>query len=89
VHRCIERLPEPYREALRATAFENATHKELAARWGVTLSGAKSRVQRARRMLADLYRECCDLEFDARGRVIGYSPRHQCCLQGEACGQRR
>jgi RNA polymerase sigma-70 factor (ECF subfamily) len=89
VHRCLEYLPEQDREALRATAFENTSHKELAARWGVTLSCAKSRVQRARRKLAQLYRECCDLEFDARGGVIGYTPRHRCCIRDADCRPRR
>jgi RNA polymerase sigma-70 factor (ECF subfamily) len=85
VHRCIDYLPEPYREALRLTAFENVSQKELAARCGLTLSGAKSRVQRARRMLAELYRECCDLEFDARGAVIGYVPRDRCRFRDDDC----
>jgi len=85
VHRCIESLPEPYREALRLTAFEKVSQKELAERSGLTLSGAKSRVQRARHMLADLYRECCHLEFDSRGGVMSCSPRDGCSLSDDDC----
>jgi RNA polymerase sigma-70 factor (ECF subfamily) len=85
VPRCIEYLPEPYREALRATTFENVSHRELARRWGISVSGAKSRVQRGRRRLADLYRQCCHLEFDARGKVIAYSPRDPCGRDDEGC----
>ena len=88
VPRCIEHLPEPYREALRATTFESVAHSELAARWGLSVSGAKSRVQRARRMLAALYEECCHLEFDARGKVIAYTPRDPCCRRDRMCGPR-
>lgn len=88
VHRCIEYLPEPYREALRLTAFENVSQRELAERCGLSLSGAKSRVQRARRMLADLYRECCNLEFDARGSVMSCSPRDRCRLRDDDCAPR-
>jgi RNA polymerase sigma-70 factor (ECF subfamily) len=78
-------LPEPYREALHATTFENMSHRELAMRWGLSVSGAKSRVQRARRMLADLYRQCCHLEFDARGKVMAYSPRDPCNQRDRVC----
>jgi len=85
VHRCLDYLPEPYREALRLTAFEHVSQKELAERCGLTLSGAKSRVQRARRMLADLYRECCHLEFDTRGGVMSCSPRDRCSLRDDDC----
>jgi RNA polymerase sigma-70 factor (ECF subfamily) len=85
VHRCIEYLPEPYREALRLTAFEHVSQKELAERCGLTLSGAKSRVQRARRMLVDLYRECCHLEFDTRGGVMSCSPRDRRTIRDDDC----
>ena len=44
----VEGLPEPYREALLLTEYGGLTQQELAARVGISLSGAKSRVQRAR-----------------------------------------
>jgi RNA polymerase sigma-70 factor (ECF subfamily) len=75
---CIDYLPQPYRDALHATAIEGLSQRALAERCGLSLSGAKSRVQRARRILAALYRECCDLEFDARGALVGYTPRVAC-----------
>ena len=44
-------LPEPYREALVLTEFDGLTHRALADRLGISLSGAKSRVQRGREQL--------------------------------------
>ena len=73
--RMIYSLPEPYRDALVLTEFEGLTQKELAERLGISLSGAKSRVQRARRRLKDEFVTCCELEFDRRGRVIDCQPR--------------
>ena len=46
--RMLYSLPEPYRDALVLTEFEGLTQKELAERLGISLSGAKSRVQRGR-----------------------------------------
>ena len=46
--RIIDRLPEPYRKALVMTAFEGLTQDDLARRLGISLSAAKSRVQRGR-----------------------------------------
>ena len=63
LHRIIERLPEPYREALTLTAFEGLTHEELAKRLGISLSGAKSRVQRGREQLKRMLLDFCDREF--------------------------
>jgi len=68
--RMITELPEPYREAIQLTEMEGLTQQELAARLGISLSGAKSRVQRGRAMLKDMLLECCRFEFDRRGGIV-------------------
>ena len=73
--RMLYSLPEPYRDALVLTEFEGLTQKELADRLGISLSGAKSRVQRGREQLKAMLHECCTFEFDRRGRVIDCAPR--------------
>lgn len=70
-------LPEPYREALVLADLQGTGQKELAAQTGISLSGAKSRVQRARQMVKQSMLACFDFEFDTLGRVMDYSPR--CC----------
>lgn len=72
-------LPAEYEEAVELVDVEGLTQKEYAERTGLSLSGAKSRVQRGRRMLEDVVRACCDLETDARGNVIGYEARNCRC----------
>jgi RNA polymerase sigma-70 factor (ECF subfamily) len=76
----IALLPDEYADALELVELQGLTQREYAERAGLSLSGAKSRVQRGRKMLEGIVRACCDLEQDARGNVIGYSRR------GEACG---
>lgn len=75
----IDQLPPLYRDALRMTEIDGLTQKELAKRFGISLSGAKSRVQRARAMLRDLLMKCCHFEFDRYGTVIDYHPISCCC----------
>lgn len=72
-------LPEKYGEALLLADLEGLTQSELAARTGLSLSGAKSRVQRARDQLRDMLMQCFELEFDALGRVIDYRLRREDC----------
>ena len=67
-------LPAAYREALLLTEYQGLTQKALAERLGLSLSGAKSRVQRGRTQLKQMLEECCTFEFDRRGRVIGWEP---------------
>jgi RNA polymerase sigma-70 factor (ECF subfamily) len=68
----LEGLPPDDREALYLTEYEGLTQKELAERLGIGLSGAKSRVQRARTRLKAMLLDCCHFELDRRGRVTNY-----------------
>lgn len=79
----VDSLPEEYRQALVLTVFEGLSQEELSERLGISLSGAKSRVQRARAKLRDMLFECCHFEFDRLGKVINYYPRGESCT---VCG---
>lgn len=48
VRAMVRSLPEPDRQALVLTEYQGLTQQELAERLGLSFSGAKSRVQRAR-----------------------------------------
>jgi RNA polymerase sigma-70 factor, ECF subfamily len=80
IREMVDCLPEPYREAILLTEYDGLAQKELAARRNLSLSGAKSRVQRGRAMLKQMLLECCHFEFDRRGKIIDYYPRNDCCL---------
>jgi RNA polymerase sigma-70 factor (ECF subfamily) len=71
----IALLPSPYREALTLTELEGMTQKEAAGMLGVSLSGMKSRVQRGRLHLRELFDSCCEIALDARGRIVACEPR--------------
>jgi RNA polymerase sigma-70 factor, ECF subfamily len=72
----IQCLPEKYKQAIILTEFQNLTQKELGKRLGLSVSGAKSRVQRARIKLKEMLLGCCYLELDRMGNVIDY--KHKC-----------
>ena len=71
----LDSLPDAYREALRLAELEGLTQREVAERLGLSVSGAKSRIQRGREMLRHLLSACCDVELDARGNVVDYRQR--------------
>lgn len=81
----IAMLPSPYREALTLTELEGLTQKDAAAMLEVSLSGMKSRVQRGRVKLRELFQACCEITVDPRGRVIGYEPRPDWKPPGGCC----
>lgn len=76
----LQHLPDKYREAIILTEFEQLTQRELAARLGLSHSGAKSRVQRARAKFKDILLRCCYVEFDRLGNVIDYKRKRDSCI---------
>jgi RNA polymerase sigma-70 factor (ECF subfamily) len=66
----IERLPEPYRRAIELVELRGVTQRAAAEAEGLSVSGMKSRVQRARERLKAALLECCHLALDARGGVM-------------------
>lgn len=75
----VDALPSSYREALRLTEYQGLSQKALSERLGISFSGAKSRVQRARAKLKQQLLECCHFQFDHAGRIIDYQPRCANC----------
>lgn len=77
----IERLPEPYRTAIRLTEMQGLTQAEAARVMGVSLSGMKSRVQRGRERLKVILLDCCRIELDCRNAIVAYQRREAelCC----------
>lgn len=71
----IAELPESYRSALLLSEIEGLAQKEVARRLGISLSGAKSRVQRGREKLRQQFLNCCDIETGHGGGITGCEPR--------------
>lgn len=70
------------RSALTRAEFEGMTQREIASKDGISLSGAKSRVQRARNRLREAVLQCCRVEIDQRGGVMSYAAQRGC----DGCG---
>jgi RNA polymerase sigma-70 factor, ECF subfamily len=79
----MRQLSPTYQDALRMADLEGVTQAEAARRAGVSVSGMKSRVQRARHQLRTIVEECCRVDLDRRGSITAFASRHpeQC-----ACG---
>lgn len=67
----IGRLADDYRVALQLSEIDGIPQREVAQRLGLSLSGAKSRVQRARVMLRRLVEQCCRVIMSGR-RIEGF-----------------
>ena len=67
-------LPNTLREAVCMYEIDGRSQAEIAKHLGISLSGAKSRVQRGRRQLEELLLGSCQFELDRRGNVLACKP---------------
>jgi RNA polymerase sigma-70 factor (ECF subfamily) len=79
--RCLQpmlrELPPAARDALTRVDVDGQTHQQAADQLGLSVSGMKSRVQRARRQLKDVLERCCTVRLDRTGSVSGFAPTGQ------------
>ncbi|MEW6648270.1 MAG: sigma-70 family RNA polymerase sigma factor [Pseudomonadota bacterium] len=71
----LSRLPATDRESLTLAELDEVPQKRVAQTLGISLSGAKSRVQRARRRLHKVLAACCHLYTDRAGRLLEAIPK--------------
>lgn len=78
----IHNLPAHYREAVMMAEIEGLPQKEVASKQNLSLSGAKSRIQRGRALVKDMLLECCRFEVGNKREIIDYERKKgecDCC----------
>ncbi len=73
--RVLSELSPEDREAITLCDLEGLPQDEYARRKGLSLPGAKSRVQRARKRLRERLTQGCQVRLDAAGQVSDFVPR--------------
>jgi len=71
----VNRLPEPYRQAIELTDLGDLTQVAAAERLELSVSGMKARVQRGRQKLRDMLLDCCRVTTDSRGTPTEFESR--------------
>jgi len=67
----ILNLPKKYKEALLLTEIKGLKQAAAATELRITLTAAKSRVQRGRELLKQGFMQCCDYTLDENGHLKG------------------
>lgn len=73
--RVLSELSVEERMAITFCDIEGKSQKALADHLGLSLSGAKSRLQRARLRLKEQMEHDCQVRFDESGEICGFTPR--------------
>jgi len=78
LHPFVEELPEKYKEAIKLSDLEGKKQQEVADLLNISLSGVKSRIQRAREILKHKFVDCCNFSLNADGQLIGEQDCARC-----------
>jgi RNA polymerase sigma-70 factor, ECF subfamily len=74
----VKLLPEKYSSPLIMSDLDDMDQKAIAQQLGLSLTAAKSRIQRARKKLKECFLRCCLVEFDDNGEMISFDIKPQC-----------
>ncbi len=67
----VKNLPPTYKEAILLSEIKGLKQAEVATLLNISLSGAKSRIQRGRDLLKQGFIECCDYTLNEFGHLVG------------------
>lgn len=76
----IDCLPESYAIPLKMSDIDGIKQQKIADQLGISLTAAKSRVQRARKNLKEQIRTCYHIETDKNGVPISFELKNSCSL---------
>lgn len=71
-------LPEEYRHIIIDAEIKGIKQKDLADKYGMAYPSMRSRIQRGRERLKQLFYNCCHIETDIRGNVIDAREKSGC-----------
>ncbi len=70
----LKELPEKYKQAVLMADIDGLSMREVAENLNLSISGAKSRVQRGRKLIKELILKCCEIQSDIYGNIVNYEP---------------
>ncbi|MBU7008078.1 RNA polymerase sigma-70 factor (ECF subfamily) [Peptococcaceae bacterium DYL19] len=68
----LEYLPDTYKEAIIESDYNGKKQSLLGQKWGLSNSGSKTRIQRARKKLKKVLLSCCEVKSDNAGNIIDF-----------------
>ncbi|AFY37881.1 RNA polymerase, sigma subunit, SigZ [[Leptolyngbya] sp. PCC 7376] len=77
----IRDLPEDVAEPLRVVDIQGQSQKDYARDMNTNYSTVKSRIQKSRRQLRQLFEDCCEFSFDHDGHVSDFEPKSNNCAK--------
>jgi RNA polymerase sigma-70 factor, ECF subfamily len=74
----IDQLPEEYKSIIIDSELKGISQKELSRKYDLEYVTLRSRVQRGRQRLHKMFTNCCSIQADKFGNIIGVNYKGSC-----------
>jgi RNA polymerase sigma-70 factor (ECF subfamily) len=75
----LKNLPEKYRDPIFLSDIKGLKQQEVADQLNLTLSTTKSQIQRARKLIAQGFMDCCGFVINKEGNLVGKIQEKEDC----------
>lgn len=79
LHGIIKSLPKKYRDPIFLSDIKGLKQADIAVHLKLALPTTKSRIQRARKLIAKGYMDCCDYKLNDKGHLVGEVKEKEDC----------
>ncbi|UTW63099.1 sigma-70 family RNA polymerase sigma factor [bacterium SCSIO 12741] len=69
----IDLLPKEYREILRLSELEGLSQKDIATQLDMNYATVRSKIQRGRKKLKDVFTACCTIKQGGKGSIMSHT----------------
>lgn len=74
----VKALPEEYRSLMTLSELENVSQKEIAQKLNLNYVTVRSKIQRGRKKLKEMFSDCCQITQGGKGRILDFRPSSDC-----------
>ncbi|BDD05605.1 RNA polymerase sigma factor SigZ [Aureibacter tunicatorum] len=74
----LDKLPDDYRELMKLSEIEGVPQKEIAKQLGLNYVTVRSKIQRGRKKLKNIFSDCCTVSQGGKGSIMSYEEKSNC-----------
>ena len=80
----VNELPEDYRTLMILSELEEVSQKEIAKKMDMNYVTVRSKIQRGRKKLKEMFTDCCTIMQGGKGSILNYV-QNSTCDEGSGC----
>lgn len=87
IEKYVEQLPKDYSSVMMLSELEEVSQKEIAEQLGMNYTTVRSKIQRGRKKLKDIFTQCCTVKQGMKGSILSYERNQvETCDSKPKCG---